>query len=115
MNINITTRKFELTDAIKDFVNEKVEALSKYSDNITQVRVLLEVDDGHHQHGKVNRSEIVLHSGDISNELVSETWDEDMYASINNTLRVVERELRKSKEKKDSIDRDEIRRMKEEL
>ncbi|MEY8701510.1 ribosome-associated translation inhibitor RaiA, partial [Francisella philomiragia] len=41
MNIQITGRHVEVTDAIKNYVNEKVGKVGHYFDNITSTKVIL--------------------------------------------------------------------------
>jgi len=39
MNIQITGKNIELTEAIKNYVNEKIGSLSKFHDKIMEARV----------------------------------------------------------------------------
>lgn len=47
MNIQITGRHVEVTDAIKNYVNEKVGKVGHYFDNITSTKVILDVEKDH--------------------------------------------------------------------
>lgn len=113
MNIDITAKKFELTPTIKEHVEEKVQNFSRFfDDKITEARVTLEVDDGHHRHGKINRCEIIARVPGQKDVFV-EVWTEDMHGSINQAAEIAEKELKKIKEKIGELDEEEIRRLKE--
>ncbi|MCD8568861.1 MAG: ribosome-associated translation inhibitor RaiA, partial [Geovibrio sp.] len=43
MNVQITARNIEITDAIRSYAEKKVAKLEKYFDHITEANVLLEV------------------------------------------------------------------------
>nr|MCX3323611.1 ribosome-associated translation inhibitor RaiA [Bacillus paranthracis] len=47
MNIQITGRHVEVTDSIKNYVNEKVGKVEHYFDNITSTKVILDVEKDH--------------------------------------------------------------------
>ena len=44
MQVNITGHHVELTDALRDYVNEKLERVERHYDNITTVQVTLSVE-----------------------------------------------------------------------
>lgn len=113
MNIDITAKKFDLTPSIKEYVLERVEGLSRFFDKITEVRVILEVDDGHHRHGKINRCEILVRVPGQKDVFVEE-WTEEMHKSINEATGEAERELKKVKDKLYRRDDKKLRKLKEE-
>lgn len=53
MNINIKATNIDLTLEIKDYVNEKINSLSKFIDHDRDVNVFVEIgkDSNHHQNG----------------------------------------------------------------
>lgn len=113
MNINITAKKFELTPTIKEHVEERVHNFSRFfDDKITEARVTLEVDDGHHSHGKVNRCEIIARVPGQKDVFV-EVWTEDMHRSINQAADIAEKELKKIKDKLGELDEESLRKLKE--
>jgi len=113
MNIDITAKKFQLTDHLRDYVNEKVENLQRFRENITEVRVILEVDDGHHRHGRINGCEIIVHVGGIKEGLAASDRQEDIHTAINNAVNAMEREIKKHRDKHFRIKQDELRKLKE--
>jgi len=108
MNIDITARKFELTPAIRAHVEEKVSHLDKFFEKIGQVRVVLEVDDGHHRHGNVYGCEITLNLPEKA-FLIGRAWTDDMHKSVNQSVLKVEDEIRTYKGKHLKIDQEIIR------
>lgn len=81
MNIVITARKFELTQDVEEYVNEKVGRLERVlPDSPTLAKVILTVDDGHHRHGDVNGCEILIHIK--GKDLRVEEWTGDMFSAI---------------------------------
>ncbi|MCL5093842.1 MAG: ribosome-associated translation inhibitor RaiA [Patescibacteria group bacterium] len=115
MNIDITARKFKLTPSIETYANEKVSKLSKFQSNITEIRVILEVDDGHHRHGRNNGCEIIIHTPREHKEFFARTWTDDMHKSINQAVSEMEKELMTHKGKHLVIDHEEIRAEKMEI
>ena len=113
MNIDITAKKFDLTPSIKEYVETRVGGMSRFYDKVTEARVILEVDDGHHQHGDINKCEILLRVPG-HNDIVAKEWTDDMHKSINKTAGEAERELKKAKDKTLRRDDRELRRLKEE-
>lgn len=62
MNIIIQTTGIELTEELKNYAEKKFEKLSKYFDNILEIRIELErLHKGHRHKGKVYRAEANIH------------------------------------------------------
>ncbi len=53
MNINIKATNIDLTSEIKDYVNEKINSLSKFLDHDKDINVFVEIgkESNHHQKG----------------------------------------------------------------
>jgi putative sigma-54 modulation protein len=94
MNITIHANHFEMTDAIRDFVNEKVEGLKKYFDNIIDVDVFLNVEKYR------QTAEVTLHANNIT--LVAKEVSNDMYNSITRATGKIAKQLKKYKGKKNN-------------
>lgn len=113
MNINITAKKFDLTPTIREHIEERMENLSRFfDDKITESRAVLEVDDGHHRHGRINGCEVVVRIPGQKDVFVRE-WTEDMHKAINQVMDEVERELKERKDKITQLNNKELRRLKE--
>ena len=90
----LSGRNVDVTDAMRDYVEEKLTRLDRYSDQITDARVTLTVRDVRDS-GRRNRVEVQLNvpSGIIR----AEEHHADMYAAIDKASDVLERQLRKFK------------------
>lgn len=87
-------RDVDVTDALKDYVNEKLSRLERFSDQITDAKVVLQVRDVRDA-SRRNRVEVQIN---VPNGLVrAEESHSDMYAAIDKASDVLERQLRKVK------------------
>ena len=92
MQLSITARHMELTEALKNYVRNKIERLNKYTDEIIDANAILSVEKYRHSAEitfKINGS--TFNSVDIT---------ENMYSSIDRVIDKLERQLRKFKEKR---------------
>lgn len=95
MNLQISGKNLELTDALKAYVNDKIGGLGRFNDAITGIRVTLE--DVREQHKEQFRATAKFHVGhDI---LFTEEVAADMYAAIDIVKDEMERQLRDLKNK----------------
>ena len=93
MQILIRGSKVEITDAMRDYVEEKLKKLDKYLENSDNVKanVLVKIE-GHKQ-----TVEITI---PLKNFIIrSEETQDDFYASVDKALDVMERQIRKNKTK----------------
>lgn len=91
MQVNITGHHVELTDALRDYVNDKLARLERHYDNITRVQVTLSIEKDRHQAAGV------LHAAGA--DLHGEAENDDMYAAIDALADKLDRQLVKHKEK----------------
>jgi len=91
MQISITFRHMEATDALRDYVDDKINNLKKYLIKPTEVHVILSVEKFRH------RAEIVLLEQNFKAS-ADETTD-DMYATIDSAIHKIETQVRKHKQK----------------
>jgi len=91
MQINITGHHVELTPALHEFVENKFAKLERFFDQIISIQVTLTVD----KLRQIAESDIKVAGGDIHASAESE----DMYASIDQLMDKLERQLIKHKEK----------------
>ncbi len=91
MRYKITGRHIEVTDALKEAIEHKFDKLSKYFKEDTEVRVALSVQRGLH---KIEVT-IPTKQGIIRTEQTSS----DMYASIDLVQTVIEKQIKKYKNK----------------
>lgn len=89
-------RDVDVTDALKDYVNQKLSRLERFNDHITDAKVVLQVRDVRDTMRR-NRVEVQLN---VPHGLIrAEETHSDMYAAIDKVSDVLERQLRKFKTK----------------
>lgn len=91
MQITITARHFELTKAIRDYVETSCLKLKKYFDHIITVHVTLALENSR------NICELSLHAAKFS--LQSQSEEMDMYLSIDTAIDKMEGQIKKLKDR----------------
>ena len=91
MQINLTGHHFEITPAIRAYINEKLERIERHFENATDIHVILTVEKLEH------KSEATLNVS--GNSLHAHSVDSDMYAAIDSLADKLDRQVRKHKEK----------------
>ena len=97
MKITIKGTKMELTESIKDSVNEKIGSLQKFSDNITEAHVEVGKTSNHHQKGDVFFCEVNLKLP--GKGIRAREQKDDLYVAINSAKEICQREIKEYKEK----------------
>lgn len=91
MQLSISGRHLDVTDALKDYVTSKVKKLERHYDHITNAHVVLSVD-------KLDqRAEATAHVSGA--ELFADAVAEDLYAAIDMLVDKLDRQVIKHKEK----------------
>ncbi len=100
MKINIKTTNIELTEALSDYVDQKMGQMEKFIEP-NDDSVLCDVEIGtttkHHQSGKIFRAEINLRVSGKNFRAVSEK--EDLYVAINDAKEEIIETIKTSKTK----------------
>jgi putative sigma-54 modulation protein len=91
MQVNITFRHLESTEALKSHARGKVEHIQRYIDRPSEAHVVLYVENLEH------KADINLKAGPFL--LRGRAKSNDMYASIDAAAERIERQLKKHKEK----------------
>ncbi|MGO2415824.1 MULTISPECIES: ribosome hibernation-promoting factor, HPF/YfiA family [Cobetia] len=91
MQVNITGHHVELTDPLRDYINEKLARLERHYDNITNVQVTLSIEKERQQ------AACTLHAAGADLHALAE--DLNMYAAIDALADKLDRQLVKHKEK----------------
>jgi len=91
MQITITARHFELTRAIRDYVENACLKIKRYFDHIITLHITLALENNR------NICEVSLHASRFS--LQSEAEEMDMYLSIDNALDKIEAQIKKLKDR----------------
>lgn len=92
MNIETTSRHYELTPALKEYAETKVEQLTKYFDNIVNAHIIFELEKYRHM------VEVTLHVN--GKDFNSREESEDMYISVDRAVDKLERQMSKYKGKR---------------
>ncbi len=91
MQINISGHHVDLTDALRDYVNTKMDKLERHFDQISNVQTTLSVEK---QRQKAEAS-VNIKGG----QLFADAEHDDMYAAIDLMVDKLDRQLLKHKEK----------------
>lgn len=91
MQVNLTGHHVDLTPALRNYVDNKLERLERHFDNYTDVHVVLVVEKLRHK-AEAN----VFVSG---SHLFADSVEEDMYAAIDSMVDKLDRQIIKYKEK----------------
>lgn len=100
----ITGIHVEITDAIHDYVMDKLASLEKYipqGDTSAKVTVDLSKTTGHHSHGEVFQAEAKLHIR--GKDVVISAVEDDLYKAIDVLKDMLIREVASYKDKERSI------------
>lgn len=91
MQVNISGHQLDVTDALRDYITEKLGRLERHFDKITNVQVIMEVEK------LKQKIEATLHIP--GGEVVANAEHADMYAAIDLITDKLDRQLLKHKEK----------------
>jgi len=91
MNLTISGHHLDVTAAIREHVEGKLEAIQRHGDHITRIEVTLIVEK--HQH----KAEANLHVAGA--DLFASSESDDMYAAIDALAEKLDRQVIKYKEK----------------
>jgi len=93
MQLSVTFRHMDSTDALREYAKEKVERIRKYFPDPIKAHVVLVCDRGYNHTADVM---ITLHNGLVIKGVET---TEDMYSSIDLVMAKIERQVRRYKEK----------------
>ena len=91
MNLNITFRHVEPSDALKQYATQKVQRLHKYFDGIVEGHVILGQEKIRHT------AEVTLQANGI--RINAKEENADFYSAIDNVVDKLERQIKRYKEK----------------
>ena len=91
MQLSVTGHHIELTDALRNYVEEKIKKIERHFDHVTNVHVILSVE--RHQ----QKAEATVHVSGA--DVFAEKLDDDMYAAIDGLIDKLDRQILKHKEK----------------
>ncbi|PZN82258.1 MAG: ribosome-associated translation inhibitor RaiA [Candidatus Methylumidiphilus alinenensis] len=91
MQIKITGHHVEVTDALRNFVNEKFQRLERHFEHVIDTHVILSVEK------LVQKAEATVHVNGAN--LFAEQEHSDLYAAIDGLIDKLDRQTIKYKEK----------------
>jgi putative sigma-54 modulation protein len=91
MQLDITFKNIDSTDALKDYAAKRLSKLDKYIDRPTEIHAVLSVEKRRHM------ADITLSADGVVINAVEIT--EDMYSAIDMVMDKLERQVKKHKEK----------------
>lgn len=96
MNLLITGHHLELTPTLRQYVEEKLERVTRHFDHVTEAEVILAVE-GTTEKGRRQRAEVNLRvPGDT---LHAECYAQDLYAAMDMVVEKLDRQLDRYKGK----------------
>lgn len=91
MQVNLTGHHVEITPALRDYLNDKLNRIARRFDNVTDIRCVLTVEKLQHKaEAKINVRGGTLYADSIEG---------DMYAAIDGLIDKLDRQLKRHKEK----------------
>lgn len=92
MQLSISGHHIDVTDALKNYVTEKLQKLERHFDHITNVHVVLSVEK------LKQRAEATIHLS--GGEVFAESDCDDLYAAIDKLTDKLDRQILKHKGKR---------------
>ena len=93
MDIIVTGKQFEITDAIREYAKEKVSKLPRYYDRVAELEVVIAKPDNHEF-----EVEVIAHV-DHHDNFVARHRHQDLYACIDDVSDKMSRQLKDHKER----------------
>jgi putative sigma-54 modulation protein len=93
MNIDLTGHHVNITDALRAYVNDKMNRLERHFDHMTKAHVVLEVEKQRHI------AEATIHMPGRNGNVHANSVQEDMYAAIDTLIDKLDRQIIRHKEK----------------
>jgi putative sigma-54 modulation protein len=101
MNLNITGHHLEVTPAIREYVESKLDRIVRHFDHVTSVIVILSVQK------LKQKAEVTVHVR--GKDIFVESQDADLYAAIDSLADKLDRQVLKYKEKINEHGRDTLK------
>ena len=111
MQITINGRGIELTDAIKDYAEKKLEGLGKFYDKIIRANISVGVENHHHQKGDIFIAECKLEVP--GKDIFASKNEKTLYKAIDKVRYYLESELKKHKVKQRVKDKKDVRKIRD--
>ncbi|MEY4283379.1 MAG: ribosome-associated translation inhibitor RaiA [Betaproteobacteria bacterium] len=94
MNLTISGHHLEVTPALRTYVTQKLDRISRHFDQVVDIKVLLTVEKQKEKE-KRQRAECNIHVK--GNDLFAESAHEDLYAAVDELVDKLDRQVSKHK------------------
>ena len=91
MQINLTGHHIDITDSLRNYVEEKMVRIERHFDKVTNSHVILTVENVRH------KAEATINMR--GNNIFAENTEDNMYAAIDGLMDKLDRQVKKHKEK----------------
>lgn len=91
MQLSLTGHHMDITDALRGYVQEKLQRLERHFDHVTNVHVVLSPEKNQ------QKAEATVHISGA--DVFADSTDDDMYAAIDALIDKLDRQVLKHKEK----------------
>jgi putative sigma-54 modulation protein len=99
MQIDLTGQHVEITPPLREYVNSKLERLTRHSDQVLDIHVILSVEKLRH----TAEATLRLNGGNV----FADATEEDMYAAIDALTDKLDRQVKKHNQKLNDHHRNE--------
>jgi putative sigma-54 modulation protein len=99
MQIDLTGQHVEITPPLREYVNSKLDRLTRHSDQVLDIHVILSVEKLRH----TAEATLRLNGGNV----FADATEEDMYAAIDALTDKLDRQVKKHNQKLNDHHRDE--------
>ena len=93
MQTNITGHHIEVTPALRAYVTEKLQRISRHFDHVISIDVILKVEN----HSKFAEGKI--NAAGTGKALFAQESDDDMYAAIDGLIDKLDKQVRRHKDR----------------
>ncbi|MFA5062000.1 MAG: ribosome-associated translation inhibitor RaiA [Patescibacteria group bacterium] len=112
MQVIVTGKGLELTDAIRDYAEKKIGSLEKFYNNIIRANVSVGVESHHHQKGSIFVADCKLEVP--GKDIFASKNEKTLYKAIDKIRDYLESELKKHKVKERVKSKKDMRQVREE-
>ena len=91
MQITISGHHLEVTQALRDYVNNKLERVERHFERATSAQIILSIEKSQ------QKAEARIHVA--GNDIFADSRADDMYAAIDILIDKIDRQIKKHKEK----------------
>lgn len=91
MQLNLTGHHIDITDSLRNYVEEKIQRIERHFDKVTNTHVILTLENVRH------KAEATINM--TGNNIFAESTEDNMYAAIDGLIDKLDRQVKKHKEK----------------